>query len=331
MCTNISFPRSGKNCSLISGRTWDWAERYPTKVTFVPRGQSFPAIERPEEIEWENELAFVGVSYQPADGRIRIFYDGINEAGLSASGLSLFCSEYPEPEPGKQLLYNNNLVSYVLSSFRTVEEAENGLSQLSITRAVPDISRNLHYIISDASGSHLVVEFIDGKMKTYTTSLGVLTNDPPYEWHLANLSLYEQLSLTDKQNSLCGVELGGSGQLGIPGDPTPQSRFVRAEFFSKTRFYPRNTQQSIGEARQILQTLSVPAGTVYLREYPGIYSWTQWSVIRDHTNRSYYFYTDFNSNLYAIHLNELDLNSQELKQIDIRQPDWHQDLSGKLC
>jgi choloylglycine hydrolase len=255
------------------------------------------------------------------------FWDGLNEAGLSVASLYLGCSKFPDPRLGTSILYSFNLVPYVLGNFKNIQEVKTALSKLTIINPYPFEDVPQHYIISDAFGNHLIIEFVNGQMETYTTTMGVLTNDPPYDWHLTNLSLYEQLSIKNKRNKLCDDELLGSGQLGIPGDPTPQSRFIRAAFLRNTAFQSKSIQQSIGVARQILQTLSVPNGTAYLREYKDLYDWTQWSVVRDHTNLSYYFYTDFNSKLYGIHLKKLDLNAPNQKQINIDQPDWYEDIS----
>ncbi|NBJ67942.1 MULTISPECIES: linear amide C-N hydrolase [Clostridia] len=325
----MSIPRKSYQHPLISARTMDWSVKLPTSIDFVPRGQAFPEIRESGEMEWENKLAFIGAglkSLKPGWDTL-YYWDGLNEAGLSIASLFLGCSEYPEPPSSTTLLSNINVVAYVLGNFKNLKEVETGLTKLTIIKNT-SFEDSYHYIIRDLSGNHLIVEFINGKMRTYKTPLGVLTNDPPYKWHLENLSLYEHLTLEDKCNAICGFEIAGSGQLGIPGDPTPQSRFVRAAFLQQTAFLPKNLQQSIGVARQILQTLSVPVGTVYLRKYEGFYNWTQWSVLRDHTNLSYYFYTDFNSNLYGTHFHKLDLNAPNKVKFNITQSDWYQDITN---
>jgi choloylglycine hydrolase len=167
----------------------------------------------------------------------------------------------------------------------------------------------------------------------YTNKMGVLTNDPPFDWQLTNNQFYQQLSVNDVTTVNCGEVVNSNGQLGIPGDSSSPSRFVRAAFLRRAAFRPANAQEAVGGARQILQTLSVPIGTVVISNPAlpeGSMDWTQWSVIRDHTNRSYYFYTDFNSNLYGIHLNHLNLNASKQKQIDIVQRDWYKDVTEAL-
>ena len=229
-------------------------------------------------------------------------------------------------------------MSYVLGNFKTIQEVEAGLSKLrilSINEVYPNYPALLHFIFSDISGKHLIVEFVNGVMRTFINDLGVLTNQPTYDWHLTNFSMYGNLSLKDNPDLVCGEEVTGSGQLGIPGDPSPQSRFIRAAFLRETAFKPQTIQESIGLARQILQNISVPIGTVIFANPPAplpdiSFDWTQWSVIRDHTNLSYYFYSDFNSTLYGIHLKDLELNSSKQKQIPIYQPDWYEDVTKKL-
>ncbi|MGP4077070.1 linear amide C-N hydrolase [Halobacillus sp. K22] len=332
MCTNISIPRKSIRFPLISARTMDWVEVLPTSVDFIPRGQSFPETREPGEIQWENKLAFIGAGLKPLkpERDTRYYWDGINEAGLSAASLYLGCTEYPRTKKDVPLLTQVNVVSYILGNFQKIGEVEKALSEITIIGSTIFEGANFHYIFSDPSGNHLIIEFIGGEMRTYKTTLGVLTNDPPYDWHLNNLALYEHLTLKDKCNSICEEEITGSGQLGIPGDPTPQSRFVRSAFLQQTQFFPDNLQQSIGGARQIIQTLAVPVGTVYLKNFEGVYDWTQWSVIRDHTNLSYYFFTDFNTNLYGFHLGELDLNARDKVRININQPLWFLDITQKF-
>ncbi|MCX8129298.1 MAG: linear amide C-N hydrolase [Clostridia bacterium] len=333
MCTNISFQRNSKDAPMISARTMDFVEELLTKIYFTPRGQSFPAAALPGEIQWKNKYAFVSMVHGRPGVPILCSSDGLNEAGLSAASLWLQCSKYPNPTPGTPILCNARFVSFVLGNFRSVDEVKAALTKLTIidpTQTQTSSEAPLHFIISDASGNHLIVEFIDGEMKTYTNNIGVLTNDPPFDWHLTNLYNYENLSLRNNPKPCPDVELFGSGQLGSPGDPTSASRFIRAELLRHSTFQPKNTQESVGLALQILQTLAVPCGTLNMSTSKSKFDWTQWGVIRDHTNRSIYFYSAFNSRLYGIHLKNLDLNGSTQKTTDIIKTTWYVDLTNKL-
>ncbi|ATW25767.1 linear amide C-N hydrolase [Candidatus Formimonas warabiya] len=328
MCTNLTIAGKSKDYPMISARTMDFPRELSTSLHFIPRFQSFPEIPLPEEIRWENKYAFIGAVHA-LSGEIG-YSDGLNEAGLSAAALWLDCSMYPKPAPPTPILCNHNVVSYVLGNFDNVNKVKDELSKITVIDIGRPFATPLHFIFSDALGNHLIVEFIDGEMKTYKNNVGVLTNDPAFDWHLTNLRNYETLSLENNPKISFDGEFYGSGQLGSPGDPTSPSRFVRAELLRRSGFHPKNTQQSIGLALQILQTIAVPCGTVMMNGSYNEFDWTQWCIIRDHTNRSIYFNTDFNSTLYGIHLKELDVNGSERKSIDIIQPDWYVDVTKKL-
>ena len=327
MCTNVSIPGQPKGSPLVSARTMDWTENLSSIVNYVPRGQRFPEQKGTGEIRWKNKYGFIGVGTKFPEAPL-LYYDGMNEKGLSAGALYLACTKYPDPKPHTPMLYNANVVSYILGNFETVQDVKAAFAKITVVdvaESAPELYIPFHFIISDALGGHLILEYIDGEMQAYDSELGVLTNQPALDWHLTNLSQYEQLTLEDKDNMVCGQEVTGSGQLGIPGDPTPPSRFVRAAFLRQSAFQPENVQESIGLARQIIQNLSVPMGTVILKS--GEMDWSQWVVIRDHTRRSYYFYTDFNSKLFGIHLNKLSFRGFRQKQINMEQPDWCEDIT----
>jgi choloylglycine hydrolase len=328
MCINISIQNQAKNAPVISARGFEWyGKRFDTVANFVPRGQFFPENDLPNEIKWKNKYGFIGMKHRiiiPGHGNCSGYSDGLNEEGLSAAALSFGCGVYPEPKPGEDVLYSLSVISYVLGNFRDVEQAEKALKNLAICEAPTTGDPNLtkfHYIISDAHGENLIVEFVDGAMKTYrnTDERGNLTNEPPYDWHVTNRKEYY-------------YELTLERQLGSPGDQGAISRFIRACLLTQsTSFQPQNIQQSIGFAQDLLGTFGIPAGTDP-RDMEGEnkYKWSQWGIIRDHTNRSVYFYTDFNNKLYGIHLKELDLGAANQKQITIEMPDWYENISERF-
>jgi choloylglycine hydrolase len=331
MCTNLSI--KSEYDPVISARTLDFVEEMPTEVVFVPRRQHFPLLNFPDEMRWENKYAFIGLKSTLPGTNLAGYSDGLNEKGLSAASLWLQCSKYPEKIPDKPFLYSMDVVSYVLSNFGNVGEIEekfNEIQIIDITGLHPKAFAPMHFIFSDDLGNHLIIEFMEGKMRCYKNRDGILTNEPAFDWHLINLQNYENLSLKNNPDQICwGDELYGSGQLGSPGDPSSPSRFIRSELLSRSTFKPKNVQQSIGLAVQVLNTIAVPCGTVNMVRKEG-YDWTQWSVIRDHTNRSLYFYSAFNPRLFGVHLKDLDPESGEQKCVDIIQPGWYKDITCEL-
>lgn len=333
MCTNISFPIKSKDNPVVSARTMDFVQNIKTTVNVEPRFQAFPKVALSGEIHWVNKYGFIGFMCTLPNSNVSNYVDGLNEEGLSAAALWLDCSSYPKTMSDKPVLYHYDMVSYALGNCSNIAEVKEAFLNLTIVdtaEAIPSAKAPLHFIFSDDSGNHLIIEFIHGEMKTYTNNIGVLTNDPSFDWQLTNLCNYENLKLENNPKQIVGGEYYGSGQLGSPGDPTSPSRFARADLLRHSTFEPKNTQQSIGLAFEVLQTLSVPCGTSILVGTDNEFDWTQWSVIRDHTDRSIYFWTAFNSRLYGIHLDKMDLSDSERKQIDVIQPNWYVDVTNQL-
>ena len=123
----------------------------------------------------------------------------------------------------------------------------------------------VHYLVTDASGKAIVIEFLKGELKVFDAPLGVLTNAPSYDWHETNMRNYVNLSpvaLPDKKiENLDFKPLGGgSGMIGLPGDFTPPSRFVRAVAFTQTARPTKTGGESMYELFRILDNFNVPLG-----------------------------------------------------------------------
>src|SRR6266853_2101577 len=123
----------------------------------------------------------------------------------------------------------------------------------------------VHYIVHDASGKSIVIEYVGGKLNAHDNPLGVITNSPTFDWHMTNLRNYLNFSMSNAPP----VQLGsikllptgqGSGMLGLPGDFTPTSRFVRAVAFSQSVFKPKTGDDAILEAFHVLNQFDIPKG-----------------------------------------------------------------------
>jgi len=144
-----------------------------------------------------------------------------------------------------------------------------------------------HLAIHDAHGGDIVVEFIDDQMHIYDNPLGVLTNSPTFDWHVTNLRNYVNLTNVNAAPvNIAGFDVtqtgNGSGLLGIPGDVTPPSRFIRAVVMSEVITKVSDARAAVNEAFHALGLVSVPRDLVAAGDY------TQWSVVRDHDNCIYY-------------------------------------------
>ena len=184
----------------------------------------------------------------------------------------------------------------------------------------------VHWRFTDTSGHQLVLEIINGVPEFYENKLGVLTNSPGFEWQLTNLNNYVNLFPgTAPAQHLGNIELSsfgaGSGFLGIPGDVTPPSRFVRAAFYQTSAPQQDTPLKTVLQCFQILNNFDIPVGIEFKpEEVPcDIPSATQWTSATDMTNRIIYFRTMYNSAIRSIDLNTIDFTKvhYQAKPMDI--------------
>ena len=267
-CTGIML--TGEDGSIIRGRTAEWGPfDLETKINIIPRGYSYSAGEMTDGTQgktWTGRFGMVGISMldhgAPADG--------INEAGLTAGLFYLpGFTEYQEytPDLADNTIPGDLLASYVLSQFETVKEAQVGLENVRVVGVVDEtlgFPFPFHMLVADRFGGRIVVEYIDGELTVFDASLGVITNSPNYDWHMTNLNNYVNLSAIGlpevEASGVTFAPLGaGSGMVGLPGDFTPPSRFVRAVAFSQTARETTGGYDTVREAFRILDNFNIPA------------------------------------------------------------------------
>ncbi len=305
MCTDLRLVRLAD--LHVSGRTLDFAYELGSTVQVVPRGQEWSATTTAggaAPLTWTNGVGFVAMT---AFGFDQYFVDGLNEAGLSVGTLWLPETTLPTtaPSDGAAALDFINLAGWLLGTCNTVADVKAALGTVQIWnapvkdlwpagRAVPpriaplmDWAFTEHLAIHDAHGGDLVVEFVDGGMQVHDNVVGVLTNSPVYPWHVTNLRNYIGLTNVESQTyNLMGMPVTGTGNgtglIGLPGDVTPPSRFVRATVLSQVASSATDSRDAINQAFHSLDLVSVPRHLAASGDY------TQWYVARDHDNRVYY-------------------------------------------
>lgn len=309
MCTDLRLVKLSD--IHVSARTLDFEYDTQARVQVVPRGQQWsatPTGTAAEPLAWTNDLGFVAMdSFGFAD----YFSDGLNEAGLSVGTLWLPETELPSEPPqsavraGAAVIDFLHLAAWLLGTCRTVGDVRAALSgipvwsptlrQLLPADAEPPAAAaallaqqpTQHLSIHDAVGGDLVVEFLGGAPVFHDNAIGVLTNSPTYDWHVTNLRNYVGLTNVEAQPvNLMGMPVtptgNGSGLLGMPGDVTPPSRFVRATMLTQVVDRAHDHRDAVNQAFHCLDIVSVPRFVAASGDY------TQWSVARDHDNRRYY-------------------------------------------
>ena len=332
-CTHITL--KGPDGTVISGRTLEWAGfDMEMRLVVVPRNaelESLPMTDTKPGMTWKARYGFVGV-----DMLKLAFDDAINEKGLSSQSLYLpGFAEYQEYDPAQAAssITALDLNAWVVSQFATVDEVRAALTSGEV-RVVPFIhpafggSVPLHWAITDASGKEIVVEYVGGRLHIYDAPLGVMTNSPPYPWHLTNLRNYLNLQPVDwKEVKIDGMTLTpigvGSALLGLPGDITPPSRFIRAVAFSQTARKTKGGYDTVVELFRILDNFNVPAEQANPEELeelglePLPYGGTQYTIAFDLKNRVLYYHTDDDRSVRKVDLNEIDFGALHET---IRQP-----------
>ena len=337
-------PGSATPQMYVSARCLELTGALATSIYLVPAKQTFPLVAADQSTPWVGTYGFIGLADPNALLTFPCFMDGMNEVGLSFAALWLPGTQYPSSGSTPMLDFYD-LGAWVLSSYATVQELEQqGLSTISIVGPGPSPCQlgylPLHFIATDPTGASLVLEFINGSMNVYApdydngaTADGVLTNAPTYDWQRANLANYANLTVEGAGTTVSGPPGPpvGSGLLGLPGDPMSASRFVKAATFRQgfgllppdgTGWLPTpkdagataSAQTIVNVAMQMVQMIqATPYGTALITPKtagtpPTVGDWTQWAVVRDHTNLMFYFSSAFNSTLCAVDLNSLDFS-----------------------
>jgi len=317
-CTGVTL--HAEDGAVVYGRTVEWgAFDLRSRVMVVPRGTQFESKlgELGAGMTWSAKYGVVGVD---ALEKPKIV-DGMNEKGLAVGAFYLpGFTEYQAFDAGNadRSLGPLDFANYVLTSFATVEEVRAALQRIRVVPVVEaalGFAPPLHFIVTDPSGAAIVVEYVDGELAVIDNPLGVITNAPTFDWHLTNLRNFINLSPTAlptiRIDELDFAPLGaGTGMIGLPGDFTPPSRFVRAVAFAKTARPTANGGETIYELFRILDNFNVPLGAAEGSALEGdsseMRSATLWTSAADTRNLVYYYHTQHNRRVRAVDFAEID-------------------------
>lgn len=318
-CTN--FILKAKDNTIVNSRSMEFPIDLKSEIVIVPAGISVENKDAEGNlgIKFTTKYGFLGIN---GFGIKDAFVDGFNEQGLSLSALMYTGAKYQPAVPGK-FINLDNFSTWVLGSFSTVDEVKSAMSGIYVSdstiKKLKDMG--LHISITDISGKSIVIEFIDGKANIYDNPLGVMTNRPSFDWQMTNLRNYVHLDKNDrKPKTISGVTIEptgvGSGMVGLPGDWTPPSRFVRIALAKDAALEPTNVQEAVNLSEHLLNIVDIPKGVI--RENPApfvtIYGYAQWVVIKDMTNRMLYFKTYDNTAWKTIDLKKFDLKPGSAKK-----------------
>ena len=313
-CTGITL--KSKDGHTVVARTIEWGgSDLNSQYVVVPRGyrqQSLLPGGQTDGMNFTARYGYIGLSVEQE----QFVAEGLNEAGLSA-GLFYFPAygqyEAYAPEKKASTIADLQLLAWLLGECATIDEVKNAVSQVHVVQIDPRAS-TVHWRFVDKTGRQVVLEIIDGgELRFYDNPLGVLTNSPDLPWHLTNLNNYVNLYPGPAPAQQLGsAELkqfgAGSGFLGIPGDVTPPSRFVRAAFYQATAPQQDTAEKAVLQGFQILNNFDIPVGIEFTggKVPADIPSATQWTSATDAAGGIIYFRTMYNSRIRSIDLNRID-------------------------
>lgn len=308
MCTAASF----KTRDHYFGRNLDLEYSYHETVTITPR--DFPFHFRKMGLI-AHHYAMIGMAFVAQD--YPLYYDATNEKGLSMAGLNFpgNACYFPEAE-GKDNVAPFELIPWILCQCETVAQARTLLSKMNLMKM--DFSAQLpasplHWMIADKEES-IVVESVKEGLKVYDDPAKVLTNNPTFDYHMTNLINYMGLSPKQPENSFGpGLELTpysrGMGGMGLPGDLSSASRFVKAAFTRLNSVCGDSESASISQFFQILGSVAQQKGCVLVGDK---YEYTIYTSCCNTDQGIYYYNTYENSQLSCVHLHHENLDSDGL-------------------
>lgn len=343
-CTGILL--NAKDHSSVNGRTLEFGMELDLNLTFIPRSHAFHVkTTSGNGMSYTSKYAAVGVTCFDYPALI----DGINEKGLSAgvfyfSGYASY-SKLTRRNQSKALS-PIDFCNWILTQFATLQEVKDALESVIITDSIVatgEVLKHwgnkqlpLHFVVYDKSGKSIVIEPLDGRLKVYDNPIGVITNSPTFDWHMTNLNNYVNLTpFSTATHPFGDIKLHpfglGSGMVGLPGDFTPPSRFVRAAFFSQNAVPVTTSSAAVDLTFHILNQFDIPKGTVRQKEKNGTEDdYTLITTVKNSRTLEYFYRSYADQRVKFIKLRDFNLNGKSIKSMRIEGVEKKQNVSSHL-
>ena len=309
MCTAATY----KTKDFYFGRTLDYEFSYGDQITVTPR--NYPFHFRHVE-DQKNHYAIIGMAH--VAGNYPLYYDAINEKGVGMAGLNFVGNAfYANIQPGRDNIAQFELIPWILSQCSSVTEARELFSRTNIVNT-PFSEQlplaQLHWIVSDEKESITIESMADG-LHIYENPVGVLTNNPPFPQQMFQLNNYMHLSPKQPVNTFGGaLSLNaysrGMGGLGLPGDLSSASRFVRVAFTKVNSFSGESEAESVSQFFHILGSVDQQRGCCEVAD--GKYEITLYTSCCNATKGIYYYNTYENHQISAVDMHRENLDSENL-------------------
>ncbi len=306
MCTAITY----KN--RFFGRTLDIEYTYPKQIVVTPRHFELTFRKMPSLCR---HYAIIGMA-MTQEG-YPLYFDAANECGLAMAGLNFPDNAYYfDEKEGCDNITPFEFIPWVLGRCKSLDEARALLENINLCRIdfSPQLPLSpLHWIIADREKA-ITVESVSEGLKIYENPVGVLTNNPAFDYHMTRLCDFINLTSRPPENRFGDVSLPtysrGMGAIGLPGDLSSSSRFVRAAFVKINSVCGEGEDESIGQFFHILGSVEQQRGCVIMPD--GALELTEYTSCIDLDKGIYYYTTYGNHRISAVCMNKCDLSGREL-------------------
>ena len=354
-CT--AFQITSKDGAQIYFRSMEFGYPFNSKVLVVPRGTDFTGTApggKPGK-KWTAKYGFVGLN---ADIAPTLLADGQNEKGLALGMLYLpGFAQYLDPQaaPADKSIGSWEVLSYLLANCSSVDEAVAALQNdvyVAQQEFVPFKEvLAVHYWIGDNTGKVVIAEYVGGKLKIHDAPLGTLTNSPPYDWQTINVGNYVDISPVNvplrQLGKFTSVNYGqGSGAIGLPGDMSPPSRFIRAALFSHWATPGATASDTVNLGFHVLNTFDIFNGAIQSNTadqtantkgfltssgQPKLVNTdtTEWAVSHDRTNLKTYIRTYGGLKIQMVDLKAIDFDKPGMRVIALQSDFAPEDITSK--
>ena len=310
MCTAATY----KTKDFYFGRTLDYEFSYGEEIVVMPR--NFPLSFR-HMGEQKHHYALIGMAH--IAGNTPLYYDAINEKGLGMAGLNFVGNaDYKDFAPGKDNVAPFEIIPWILGQCASVKEARVLLDRISLvntpfSQELP--LAQLHWIIADKDEA-ITVESVKEGLKVYDNPAGVMTNNPPFDAQMQNLSNYMHLSPKSPENLFSqklplSTYSRGMGALGLPGDLSSQSRFVRVAFVKMNSHSGDSESESVSQFFHILGSVDQQRGCCDVGEEK--YEYTIYTSCCNASKGIYYYTTYENHQISGVDMHRENLDGESLK------------------
>lgn len=296
------------------GRNFDYEISYHERVCITPRDYEFK-FRKIDEMK--SHYAIIGIA--AGIDEYPLYYDACNENGVAIAGLNFAGNAvYREYEEGMINVTPFEFIPYLLSQSESVEDVKEllkGLNMVNINFSEQLPLSPLHWMISDRDSS-IIVEPLENGLKVYDNPVGVLTNNPTFDIQLFNLNNYRNLSVKTPENTFAkDLDLDtysrGMGAIGLPGDLSSSSRFVKVAFTKENSFSGDSEAESVSQFFHILGSVEQQKGLTFIDD-PDLYEYTIYSSCYNTDKGILYYKTYDNHQITAVDLNKENLDGDSL-------------------